>query len=206
MIEETKLHKNSRTSRNSQNSKGTELQNKQEVSAFEKNLRQILPRRSDKSVSEEELFSALIANRLSNVVDPSIASKYQQRLKEINREAKKSSADREFSYEKTALKALKEISRSEGLSAEQSNNVYSQAFTAANLDDIKDSLYDHKAGKADPTQANASFDKAIRKANRAVAAIENGLGYTIRSLAEARPTGKNVPALGKIGDPTDILA
>jgi hypothetical protein len=174
-------------------------------SSFESLLRQVLPHSSGNKVSEEELFSALIYERMHKIVGDDAAEHYRNKLGKAGSTGRTSS-DTVLS-EKVALSALKDTAKKLQISDRQADAVYSQAFDAANFDSIKDALYDRYSSKGDPTIALAKTESAINSAKKTIEKMERGsVPHENRSLASAKTTGNTVPAIAKVGDPLNIKA
>lgn len=150
-------------------------------------LEDLLAPDAEGQINEEELFLALVLDRLSSLVGPEVAQAFREAVEAgILAETR---ADGYVPYEQVALDALGGLVEQGLLSEADGDRVYSQAFAAAQLDDRTDSLFDGRGGPGDPTVATASYNAALAGAREVLSAFDSGRAAPERSLAEARATG-----------------
>jgi hypothetical protein len=147
-------------------------------------LRGVVTPDSANKVSEEDLFSALVQQRIKNSKGDDVLKKFQETLTQTKESMKKGDG---YVPVEDATKAALIKSREAGLiSKEETDKIYSESFAAAQLDDNKEILYDGRGGGNDPTIAVAAFDQAMMVASGLIDKFDDGsLTATIRSVEEA---------------------
>lgn len=157
-------------------------------SEFSTFLKGVLTPDSANKVSEEELFSAIVQERIKNSKGDEALKKFQESLTQTKESMKKPDG---FIPAEEATKAALIKARDEGiLSKEEADKIYSEAFEAAQLDDNKEALYDSKGGGNDPTIAMALLEQAMLSSGGLVDKFNDGSATaTIRSVEESS-TGK----------------
>ncbi|RIL08577.1 MAG: hypothetical protein DCC75_08535, partial [Proteobacteria bacterium] len=133
-----------------------------EKAAFEVYLRSITSASGENSVSEEELFAALVQDRIKELKGDEALAKYQEYLADTK--ASHTRADGFVGWEKAARLALKQLRDDGTLTKEEADKIHSEAFDGAQLDDNKDALFDSRGGPGDPTVAVAKRDDAMQNA------------------------------------------
>lgn len=153
-------------------------------SEFSSFLKGVLTPDAANKVSEEELFSAIVQERIKNSKGDETLKKFQESLTQTKESMKKPDG---FIPAEEATKAALIKARDEGLlSKEEADKIYSEAFEAAQLDDNKEVLYDSKGGGNDPTIAMALLEQALMSSNGMVDKFNDGsLTATIRSVEES---------------------
>lgn len=151
--------------------------------SFDAFMKTILKGENSSQVSEEELFSGIIGERLS-AKNPELASKYKDLLT-----AEKSSRQGPDGYipvEDAAKGALSALVKEGVLTQEEGDKIYSESFAAAQLDGNTGALFDAKGGSNDPTIAVETMEKALLSAKLKLDQFASG-GATFedRHLEEA---------------------
>jgi hypothetical protein len=154
------------------------------TSAFNTFLKGVLTPDSANKVSEEELFSAIVQERIKNSKGDETLKKFQESLTQTKNSMRKPDG---FVPAEDATKAALVKARDAGLlSKEEADKIYSEAFAAAQLDDNKEILYDNKGGGNDPTIAVALLEQALMTSSAMVGKFNDGsLTATIRSVEES---------------------
>lgn len=153
-------------------------------SEFSTFLKGVVTPDSANKVSEEDLFSALVQQRIKNSKGDDTLKKFQETLTQTKESMKK--ADGYVPVEDATKAALIKARDAGVLSKEETDKIYSESFAAAQLDDNKEILFDGRGGGSDPTIAVALFDQAMASAFGAVEKFDDGsLSAPIRSVEEA---------------------
>lgn len=160
---------------------------------FESWLRGLLqPDQADK-ISEEALFAGLVKERIAAMKGDEASGSYQEALDRHRALLRK--PDGFVPEEDAALAALKEITTGGILTSAEGDSVYTQAFSAAQLDGNKDVLFDSRGGPGDPTMAVEAMDAALTMARAVIEKFADGTEpLNPRSLATAQPNAKPVTA------------
>ncbi|RMG43040.1 MAG: hypothetical protein D6719_04645 [Candidatus Dadabacteria bacterium] len=145
---------------------------KSSSSDFEAYMRQILPASTGNTVNEEQLFAALIQERITALKGEEAGQKFQEAFTK-NKQAMRR-ADGYTPVEDAARAALKEMVSQEVLTSEEADTIHSQAFAGAQLDDNKDALYDGRGGEGDNTIAIETLDAALLAARALVEKYDSG--------------------------------
>jgi hypothetical protein len=126
---------------------------------FDATLKSFLSSDPAQKVSEEELFSALVQERIKKVKGEGALKEFQEQLAQSKQTHTKAGG---FVASEDATKdALRAFQAAGKLSQEETDVIYSQAFAAAQLDENKDALFDNRGGPNDPTMAVASMEQAL---------------------------------------------
>ena len=136
-------------------------------SDFAKELGEILHSHDGTNVSEEELFSALVGHQLKKLKGDEAFDKYSSML---GAEAGQAGS----SFEEQSISALIKLSDSGELSEIEASKIYSEAFTAAQLDSDSEHLFDHIGGGSDSTKATETIAQGIQKAENIMKLLESG--------------------------------
>lgn len=133
-----------------------------EVSAFETALRSNLAAQSATSLSEEDLFAAVIEAKLAEGSSAEAATAFTAAL-ESEKNARRR-PDGKTSVEESAEAALLSLVAEGTLTEETALAVREEAFSRAQLDDNKSALFDSHGSEGDPTIAVASREDALTAA------------------------------------------
>jgi hypothetical protein len=162
-------------------------------SAFETTLKGLLTPDSANKVSEEELFAALVQERLGKTKGEDALKEFQDIFTACKEKLKK--PDGFIPVEDAAKQALVEFAAAKKISTEEADAIYSQSFAAAQLDDNKDVLFDNRGGGDDPTLAVASMEQALLLSRAVVDQIDSGAMIAPkRSVTE--PTASKAAFMG----------
>ena len=129
---------------------------------FEAMLKKNLPTNADGKISEEELFSSLVRERIAATKGEDAATKYDTLLTQKREQF--TSKDGFIRQESAAKSALSDLVSNGTLSKDEGNVIYSESFAGAQLDSHTDVLWDSKGGKNDPTKAVEAMDAALAHA------------------------------------------
>ncbi len=151
---------------------------------FESSLKAFLSPVSSNQVSEEELFSALVQERIQNLKGEDGLKEYLSLFDTAKSSMQK--ADGYIPFEDATKAALLAFSASEILSEEEATTIYAQSFAAAQLDSNTDVLFDDRGGVNDPTKAVASMEQALLLAQGKLDLFDSGEETAaLRDLTEA---------------------
>jgi hypothetical protein len=165
---------------------------------FDTTLKSFLGTDSAKKVSEEELFSALVQERLKKSKGEDALKKFQDLLTSSKDRLKKS--DGYVPVEDATKEALKTLRDQGVLDAKEADSIYSQSFAAAQLDDNKDTLFDDRGGPGDPTIAVATMEQALLLSRTVMDKYDAGTEQAPeRSLSEVSSGKVAVAAVGTGG-------
>ena len=139
---------------------------------FDAVLRNMLQPDQANSINEEELFAALISERLGKHAGAEAAAAYEQALGE--RKAALTRADGYINVEQAANEALQGLVTEGIITEDTAAKVKKESFTAAQLDDNKTALYDGRGGASDPTIAVMNMEAALIQAQQIIESIESG--------------------------------
>ena len=133
-------------------------------------LRSRLSPDSKGNVNEEQLFAAIIAERIKVTVNPAVAEKFEVAIEK----ARKAIGKRANAEENAARRALNELVKSGTISKTGAQKIHAEAFAAAQLDKNPEKLFDSTGGKKDRTQATAPVDIAVQNAIKALNRFDSG--------------------------------
>ncbi|MEZ4754766.1 MAG: hypothetical protein R3A13_10745 [Bdellovibrionota bacterium] len=168
-----------------------------EEGGFEKMMKQLLSPDAANNVNEEELFSAVIRERLVDLKGEEAGTKYGELLEE--HKASMTRADGYIPVEKAAKAALSDMVEAGELTVEEGDSVYSESFSASQLDDNLNALFDGRGSGEDGTVAVQSLEAALEAARLMVEKFASGEEVAPeRSLSE----GENGGGTAKSGDIT----
>ncbi len=138
---------------------------------------------SANKVNEEDLFSAIVQERVKNAKGDEALAKFQETLTKAKDSVRKPNGH--VPIEDATKAALIQAREAGLLTKEEADKIYSEAFAAAQLDDNKEVLYDGRGGANDPTIAVAAMEQALLLAGGIIDKFTNGsLTATIRSVEE----------------------
>ena len=157
------------------------------TSAFDSEMQKLISPNGAGEVSEENLFGAVIYDRLNKSKGADAAKAYATAY-----EANKASMAKPNGYvplEDAAKEALRSLVSGGTLTAEEGDKVYSDSFAASQLDSNTSVLFDDMGGGNDPTKAVESLEKALLLASAAVGKLDSGeVTAETRSLSEESVT------------------
>ncbi len=135
-------------------------------------------------VNEEDLFSAIVQQRIKNTKGDETLKGFQETLTQVKESMKR--PDGSVSMEDATKAALIKARDAGVFTKEEADKIYSEAFEAAQLDDNKELLFDGKGGGSDPTVAVATMEQALLLSGGMIDKFNDGsLTATIRSVEEA---------------------
>jgi hypothetical protein len=157
---------------------------------FESYLKNMLTPDAANNVSEEELFSGLISERLKTEKSQELSDKYNKILS--TKKTEMQGPDGYVRCEDAAKDALRELRDSGDLTGEEADKIYSEAFAGAQLDGNTNALYDNRGGAGDDTIAVSTLEQALLSARTITEKFDKGEEtVAMRSLDEAS-NGKSV--------------
>jgi hypothetical protein len=147
-------------------------------------LKGVLTPDAANKVNEEDLFSAIVQERVKNAKGDETLKKFQETLTQTKESMKR--PDGNVPVEDATKAALVKARESGLITKEEADKIYSEAFAAAQLDDNKEILFDGRGGGSDPTIAVASMEQALLLSGGMVDKFNDGsLKATVRSIEEA---------------------
>ncbi len=159
---------------------------------FDKTLKAFLAANGENKVSEEDVFSALVQERIKKTKGEDALKTFQDLLAK-SREAQKK-PDGFVPVEDATKDALRKFRESGAISKDEADSIYSQAFAAAQLDSNKEALFDNRGGPGDSSIAVASLEEALLASRTVCTGFDNGTETAaVRSLDE--------PSAGKSAGP-----
>lgn len=163
---------------------------------FNSTLKAFLAPDQSNKVSEEELFSALVQERIKKTKGESALSEFKTLFESAKQRLRKPNGF--VPVEDAAKEALKEFRDTQKISKEEADTIYSQAFAGAQLDQNKDALFDGRGGPNDPTIAVAEMEQALLLSGALISKFDSGAETaTTRMLDEP----SNVITSGGAGAP-----
>lgn len=126
---------------------------------FNSTLKALLSPDKSNQVSEEELFSALVQERLKKTKGESTLSEFKTLFDSAKKRLQK--PDGFVPMEDATKEALKGLRDAQKITKEEADSIFSQAFAGAQLDQNRDALYDNRGGPNDPTMAVAEMEQAL---------------------------------------------
>lgn len=156
---------------------------------FDTVLQDLLGTDTTKEVSEEELFAALLVERITAVKGSEAGAAFKSALQTA--ETEMTSANGYVPYEEAARKALQEYQEAGSLTSEEADYIHAEAFEAAQLDDNANALYDSISGTNDETKAVLALAEAISKASTAIDNYVSGSTPASRALADCFDSSGN---------------
>jgi hypothetical protein len=155
-----------------------------DTTEFTKFLSGVLAPDSANKVNEEDLFSAIVQQRIKNAKGDDTLKKFQETLSQTKDSMRR--PDGNVPVEDATKAALIKARNAGLLTKEEADKIYSEAFEAAQLDDNKEVLYDGRGGGNDPTIAVATMQQALVLSGGMTEKFNDGsLRATIRSVEEA---------------------
>jgi len=154
-----------------------------ENSAFDMTLKGLMKPDGANKVSEEDLFSALIQERIKKEKGEDALKAFQELLATTKQSMQK--PDGYIPVEDATKAALINFQTSGKLTAEEADTMYSEAFAAAQLDGNSEVLFDNRGGPNDPTIAVATMEQALMGSRVKIEKFDSGAEKApLRSLLE----------------------
>lgn len=161
---------------------------------FDQTLKAFIAPNEGNKVSEEELFSALVQERIKKAQGDGALGEFTTALDSCKSRMRK--ADGYVPIEEATKQALIEFREAKKISQEEADKIYSESFAAAQLDENKEALFDGRGGANDPTIAVATMEQALLLSRAKIESFDSGAAKAeIRSVSEAA-TGKAVATAG----------
>ncbi len=163
-------------------------------SNFQDILQSMLNPDQQGKVNEEQMFAAIINERLMTHVNEKAAEKYRELFAEYKVELQQNNGY--IPVETAAEEALRGVADKGFISREQADDFYSEAFSAAQIDANHQFLYDSIGS----TVAVTLVDLAIESAEKRVEAIDAGTILPDSTLAATgNETGIDTPGRAFVG-------
>lgn len=142
----------------------------QAASSFQAILSSLLPGAgsSGTKVNEEQLFSALLEERLTTLKGTELASTYNQYFED--HKSQMTTADGYIPVETAAREALRDLVEDGSLTMEEAEEIHAQAFQAAQFDSNKGALYDSFG----TTMAVTLVEMAMQSSSAMMASFDSG--------------------------------
>jgi len=174
-------------------SSNVSIESKGEQIAFSTILSDFLPAGTDEEINEEQLFSAIIAQRLESLKGKDAVTAYQDAF-EKHLSAMKYPSGYE-PVEDAARAALNDLSEDGVLSLEEAESVHAQSFQAAQLDNNHDVLYDSLGS----TTAVTMVEIALQSSSEALAGFDSGDKNAGRmSLKYMQDSGSSIAGVSSV--------
>ncbi len=126
---------------------------------FDTQLRALLTPDANNATNEEELFAAILHQRIQSLKGDGAAEDFEVQLGK--RKAALTRGDGYVNVEKAAKQALGDMVSAEHMTKEEAQMIRAEAFQAAQLDDNHDALYDGRGSEGDATIATADVETAL---------------------------------------------
>ena len=152
--------------------KAAEQEQSAESNQFDTILGSVLQPDQANQVNEEELFAALIKERVFTLKGEEAATQYHQFLTERNTAL--TTLQGYPCPEQAANEALDALAATGAITSEEATAIRSEAFAAAQLDPNVSALYDGRGGEEDPTIAVASMEEALLMARMMIDKFDSG--------------------------------
>lgn len=142
----------------------------QALSSFEAILGKLLPGTgsSGDKVNEEQLFSALLEERLTTLKGAELAATYNQYFED--HKGQMTTSDGYIPVETAAREALRDLVADGSLTTEEAEEIHAQAFQAAQIDNNKGALYDSFG----TTMAVTLVEMAMQSSSAMMASFDSG--------------------------------
>jgi len=144
----------------------------EESRAFDEILSSVMQPDQANQVNEEELFAAIIKERISTLKGEDAATQYHTILTQRNTEL--TAINGYPCAEQAGNEALDVLVFTGVLTTEEATAIRSEAFAAAQLDSNLTALYDSRGSGEDPTIAVASMEEALLKARLMIEKFDSG--------------------------------
>lgn len=163
-------------------------------SGFSEFMKNSLTSYGKEMISEEDLFAALVEQRLGDVSDEAAgmyAKEFEKEKASIRR------GDGYINMEKAAVSALRNVVESGMIDETEGDRIYSEAFMGAQLDDNHDELWDDRGSASDPTMAVSSIEEAMMKVEMFMNGLNSGeIELVERSMIQGSTGESRVNGLG----------
>lgn len=140
--------------------------------AASQGIAQFLLANTGDKVNEEQLFAAILQDRLTKHVSKEAASEFRTTIESVLKAA--SEGKKHIQVEDAAVKALDSLVAKKTISQEVRNKVYAEAFRAAQLDNEHNYIWDSKGGDKDNTVAVEEKAKALTSVADILSQIDSG--------------------------------
>lgn len=151
---------------------------------FLETLKGFLGNGSANEISEEDLFAAVVKNKIKESKGEEALAEFQEFVDNATNELRR--PDGFVSHEDVTKAALKECREAELLTSEETDSIYSESFAAAQLDGNKEALFDDRGGETDSTKAVSAMEAALLGARTILEGFSDGtLEVESRSVDEA---------------------
>jgi hypothetical protein len=165
---------------------------------FDSTLKAILSPDKTNKISEEELFSGLVQERIKKTKGEAGLADFKTIFESAKNRLRK--PDGFVPLEDVTKEALKEFRDTSKITKDEADSIYSQAFAGAQLDQNTNALYDNRGGPNDPTMAVAEMEQALLLSGTLIAKYDNGSESVVtRSLDEASNAITNVSSSNSAG-------
>lgn len=138
---------------------------------FDQIMKDLLPGEGTSEVSEEDLYSALLIERIAVHSSDAAAVQFQDAFDSAKSALVKK--DGFIPMEDAANQALQAVTDAGIISSEVAAKCKSEAFSAAQLDDNLTALWDNRGGVGDPTIATSTLEAALLSARTKLAGVES---------------------------------
>lgn len=143
-----------------------------EVTSFEDFMRSAISAEQGNIVNEEELFAALIEERIASLKGEEAAGQFREALEEEKASMRR--GDGYIPVEDAANAALERMTSRGVLTEPEAATVRDQSFAAAQLDDDHSVLYDGRGSGEDPTIATGELESALAAARALIEKFDSG--------------------------------
>lgn len=159
---------------------------------FDTTLRALVRPDQANKVSEEDLFSALVQERIKKLKGEETLKEFQGMLQ--TEQGSMTKGDGFIPMEDATKAALLRLRESGKLTDEEADSIYSQAFAGAQLDDNQNALFDSRGGKGDPTVAVATLEQALLSSRVTIEEYDKGTKTAPKRSLEETSNGKSAGA------------
>ena len=150
----------------------SETQPSSEGGDFDAMLKSMLTPDAANNINEEELFSALIYERIATLKGEEAAGQYNSAL--ATSKLANTREDGVVNVEQSANEAISAMIEQGVLTEEEASKIRSDSFAAAQLDDNHTALYDSRGSGDDPTIAVMEMEAALLQARANLEQLESG--------------------------------
>lgn len=166
-------------------------------------MKGILQPKAANQVNEEELFAALVQERIIGLKGEEAGTQYQELLKKTQDSLQKPNGY--IPVEEAANQTLELLVTDGIITKEESEQIATEAFNAAQLDDNLNALWDGQGSAEDPTIALMEMESALLKAEEMLTAFDKGEaeptprpeGTTTGGSSTVQPKGNELDGAGE---------